>query len=71
MKFSNLDEKYINMTEKCFFFQKMNGCRNSMLYNIASDHHLGTFSKKKKKKASGDISFYCGPSNFNIHPYFG
>jgi len=39
----------MNMIEKCFLIQKMDGCRNAMLHQISGDHHLGTFLKTKKK----------------------
>jgi len=39
----------MNTIEKCFLAQKMDGCRNTLLHQILSDRHLGTFSKTKKK----------------------
>jgi len=39
----------MNVIEKCFLVQKMDGCRDTMFHQILGDHHLkGTSSKTKK-----------------------
>ena len=32
-------EKCMNIIEKCFFFQKVDECRNAMLHQTFSDRH--------------------------------
>jgi len=50
MKSPNFDEKVHEYNWKVFFgLKKMNECRNTMLYQILSNHHLGAFSKSEKK----------------------